>query len=159
MKSLFLLLGSFVFSTSVLALPQTVQLKGSFDSSRGGFTYDVAATLKLKKEDSKKAKYTGRMEFIGQVLNQTQSIEITVSKVKNKTEGVVNTYDGYIAFDAKNSYSFDLNQELTMNYSEFQHQHDDPFCDPLHNNFCNPTNMPDRIVDDGVLHLSVIQAQ
>ena len=156
MKLLLLSLG-LLFSFTALALPQKVQLTGSFQSRHGG-SYDVSVYMNLKKQDSQKAKYTGKMTFDGQILNQTQSFEFTMNTVKNKSEGVVNTYDGYIAFDSKSAYTLEVGQQLQLGYSEWQ-RNNDHFCNPFQDNFCPPTDFPDRISDEGVLTLTVVQAQ
>jgi hypothetical protein len=156
MKQVSLFLTSLLLSAVAFALPQTVQMAGSFQSRHGG-AYDVTVSLKLKKESNQKATYKGTMTFTGQVLNQTQGMEFTINAAKNKSAGSVNTYNGYIAFDSKSAYNLDIGQQLQMGYSEFVRQQDDHFCNPIFDNFCRPGQMPDRLADEGVLTLTVVQ--
>ncbi len=155
MKQVSLFLTGLILSTVAFALPQTVQMTGSFQSRHGG-AYEVTVNLKLKKEVNQKATYKGTMTFVGQILNQTQGMELTMNAAKNKSAGTVNTYNGYIAFDSKSAYNLDLGQQLQLGYSEFVREQDN-FCNPIHDNFCHPGNMPDRLADEGVLTLTVVQ--
>lgn len=157
MKQITLFLAGLILSTVAFALPQTVQMTGSFQSRQGG-AYDVTVDLKLKKDANQKATYKGTMTFVGQVLNQTQGMEFTMNAAKNKSEGTVNTYDGYIAFDAKAAYTLAIGQQLQLGYSEYVREQDN-FCNPIQDNFCHPGQMPDRLADEGVLTLTVVQAQ
>lgn len=156
MKQVSLFLTSLILSTVAFALPQTVQMTGSFQSRHGG-AYDVTVSLKLKKESNQKATYKGTMTFVGQVLNQTQGMEFTMNAAKNKSSGTVNTYDGYIAFDSKSAYNLEIGQQLQLGYSEFVRQQDNGFCNPIQDNFCHPGQLPDRLADEGVLTLTVVQ--
>ena len=158
MKQVSLFLSVLILSAVAFALPQTVQMTGSFQSRHGG-VYDVTVNLKLKKEANQKARYTGSMTFVGQVLNKTQGMELTMNAAKNKSASTVNTYDGYIAFDSKSVYNLDLGQQLQLGYSQFVRQQDNGFCNPIFDNFCRPGQMPDRLADEGVLTLTVVQAQ
>ena len=49
MKQVSLFLTGLILSTVAFALPQTVQMTGSFQSRHGG-AYEVTVNLKLKKE-------------------------------------------------------------------------------------------------------------
>lgn len=143
-------------SVSAFALPQTVQLAGTLQS-RSGFRSEVRVALKLKKENSSKAKYTGRAD-LGQVLANNERISLTMNLVKGKSEGVVDLHDGHIAFDAKAVYTLEAGQQLQLKYAEYRRDHMSPPCHPM-DTWCRPGSDLPRLVDQGVLHLTVVDSQ
>lgn len=159
LKQLSMFLTGFILSLSVYALPQKVQLTGSFNS-RNGFGTDVVIDLTLKKQSGTKAQYKGIITYVGQILGDRQAIEMTInSSSKPKTVGVANTYDGYFAFNTKTAYTLELNQQIQMAYSEYRRDDTPDFCNPIQDNFCRPGSRPPMMVDRGQINLTVVQVQ
>ena len=146
-----------LFSFSSFALPQNVKLTGIFVSNLGGRN-GVSVSMKLKMQDAEKANYAGKLNFVRQGVKSTQDFEFTINTLKNKSEGIANTFDGYIAFDSKSAFTLKVGQKLQLGYSQWQYNNDH-ICNPNHENFCPPTDISDRIIDEGVLTLTVVQTK
>ena len=157
MRSLFFAV-SFIATVSAFALPKTVTLTGALQSRRGT-TDEVQVELTLKKESATKAKYVGHVHFTN-ILAQNESIELNMNLAKSKSDGVINLFDGYVAFDSKAVYTMEVGQQLQLQYSEYHEDHMAPPCIPVQNNWCRPggNDLP-SLTDTGVLNLTVSQAQ
>jgi len=156
MRSLITLLVSSLTAVSVFALPQKVHLMGTLQS-RSGHQSHVHVDLVLKSESTTKAKYTGRAN-LGYVLADNERISLTMNLAKGKSEGVVELYDGHLAFDSKAVYTMEVGQQLQLKYAEYRRDHLTPPCHPM-DSWCRPGNDLPRLVDQGVLNLTVVDAQ
>ncbi len=145
-------------AVSVFALPQKVHLMGTLQS-RSGHSSQVHVDLTLKSESATKAKYTGRAN-LGHVLADNERITLTMNLSKGKSEGVVELYDGHLAFDAKAVYAMEVGQQLQLKYGEYRREHSfEPPCNPVNSGWCFPGNDLPRLVDHGTLNLTVVDAQ
>lgn len=143
-------------SVSAFALPQTVRLTGTLQS-RSGYRSEVSVELKLKSESTSKAKYIGRAD-LGHVLANNERISLTMNLAKGKSEGVVELHDGHITFDSKVIYKMEPGQQLQLKYAEYRGDHFSPPCHPM-DTWCRPGNDLPRLVDQGVLNLTVVDSQ
>jgi hypothetical protein len=152
-----LVVSSLLLSLSAFALPQQVVLNGTYVSKETHQVQTLSVSMVLKKQSTSKAKYMGTVNFYNDV--QSQRIELTMNLTKGKTEAVIETFNGYIAMDKKSVFTFALNEQFALDYSEYQNELVNPPCIPVQNSWCRPDQTVPRLVDSGSMTFTVISSK